>query len=145
LTRSPVAYCIRFNHACLLRNDIYPEGFINETLQTLTLLFPPGDKKTQRWYANKVEPEDFDHALVQCGVMQRRIGEYRYWRDRLVILKEAFDESQPSNFTQWWNDRRDGIQWYTLWVAIGLTLFFGLVQSVEGGLQLYKAYYPTPS
>ncbi|KAK0621877.1 hypothetical protein B0T17DRAFT_535299 [Bombardia bombarda] len=41
---------------------------------------------------------------------------------------------------QWWNDRRDGIQWYTLWVAIGFTVFFGLVQSIEGGMQVYKAW-----
>jgi hypothetical protein len=27
-------------------------------------------------------------------------------------------------------------------VAIGLTLFFGLVQSIEGAVQVYKAYHP---
>jgi hypothetical protein len=25
-----------------------------------------------------------------------------------------------------------------------LTIFFGVVQSVEGALQVYKAYHPTP-
>jgi hypothetical protein len=65
---------------------------------------------------------------------------YRFWHDRLVILKEAFDESQPKTLLQLWNDKRDRTQWYTLWVAIGITLFFGLVQSIEGGMQVYKAF-----
>ncbi|KAL4902092.1 hypothetical protein BDW74DRAFT_169809 [Aspergillus multicolor] len=71
----------------------------------------------------------------------RRLDEYNYWHDRLVVLKEEFDESRPSTLSQWWNDRREGAQWYTFWVAVFLTLLFGLFQSIVGAMQLYKAYY----
>jgi hypothetical protein len=41
------------------------------------------------------------------------------------------------------------IQWFNFWFAVallvGLTVFFGLVQSIEGALQVYKAYHPSPS
>ena len=42
------------------------------------------------------------------------------------------------------------VKWYTFWVAalvLALTVFvfFGLVQCVEGGLQAYNAFYPSPS
>jgi len=66
----------------------------------------------------------------------------------VVILKQVFDESRPSTLLQWWNDRRNGVQWYTFWVAILVllfTMFFGMVQSIEGALQVYKAYHPTPT
>jgi hypothetical protein len=46
---------------------------------------------------------------------------------------------------QWWYDRRRRVQWYTFWVAalvLFLTVFFGLIQCVEGGLQAWKAFNP---
>jgi hypothetical protein len=69
--------------------------------------------------------------------------EFIYWHDRLVVLKQVFDEATPRTLLQWWYDRRNGVQWYTFWVAIvvlALTLFFGLVQSVEGALQVYGTF-----
>ena len=42
-------------------------------------------------------------------------------------------------------DSKRGDHWLNSWtaiVAIGLTLFFRLVQSVEGAVQVYKAYHP---
>jgi hypothetical protein len=71
---------------------------------------------------------------------------FRYWRERLCILKQVFDEAEPATLSQWWYDRRKGPQWYTFWVAVAvlvLTVFFGFVQSIEGALQVYKAYHPS--
>jgi hypothetical protein len=71
----------------------------------------------------------------------------RFWRDRLVILKQAFDDAKPRTLRQAWADRRNPSQWYNFWVAglliIGFTLFLGTIQCVEGALQVYKAYHPT--
>lgn len=86
--------------------------------------------------------EELDFAVLTVSHPGRRIDEYKYWRDRLVTLKEALDDSQPRSFGQWWHDRRDATQWYAVWIAVFFTVFFGLVQSVVGILQLYKAYYP---
>jgi hypothetical protein len=74
---------------------------------------------------------------------RRQIENFRYWHDRLVILKEVYDEARPNTLSQWWYDRRNGVQWYTFWVALWvliLAVIFGLVQCVEGALQVYKAY-----
>ncbi|KAK4870834.1 hypothetical protein LT330_000071 [Penicillium expansum] len=135
-----------FHHASfLLANKqtlIFPAGLIDETLATLALIFPRGKKETIKWYSKQNEHNELDENILGCGFAVRQIGEYNYWHDRLVILKTEFDESRPSTIQQWWNDRRDGSQWYPLWVAISLTVLFGLVQSVEGALQVYKAYNP---
>lgn len=91
-----------------------------------------------------------DKRLTRCGNLntsERQVQNFKFWRDRLVVLKQAYDEATPSTLSQWWHDRRNGVQWYTFWVAVlvlTLTIFFGLIQSVEGALQVYKAYNPSP-
>jgi hypothetical protein len=105
------------------------------------LLFPAKDKSTRRWYRKLDGLEDLDEMVMHCGVpANRNIGDYHYWRDRLVILKELFDEPQKRTWRQLWNDRREGIQWYALWVAAACAVFFGLVQSVVGILQLWRTW-----
>ncbi len=62
----------------------------------------------------------------------------------LVVLKQVFDEATPQTLTQWWFDRRNGVQWYTFWVAISvfcLTMIFGLIQSITGIMQVYAAFH----
>ena len=59
-----------------------------------------------------------------------------------MMLKEVFDEAEPRNLWQLWFDNRKRVQWYTFWVAVlvfFLAMFFGLVQSIEGALQVYIA------
>jgi hypothetical protein len=115
---------------------------MDETLATLALIFPQGDKETERWYRKRNRLDELDSNILRCGKADKHIEDYKHWHDRLFILKNEFDESRPSTMTQWWNDRRDVSQWYPLWVAISLTILFGLVQSIEGALQVYKAYNP---
>ena len=92
--------------------------------------------------------EKIDPQLVQCGSIRpscRQIKEFYFWRDRIVYLKQVFDDAEPKTLGQWWYDRRKRVQWATFWVAaiiLILTVFFGLVQSIEGGLQVYKAFVP---
>jgi hypothetical protein len=86
-----------------------------------------------------------DPLARECGqlkVKERQIENFEHWHDGLVILKQVFDEAEPSNIKQWWYDRRRRVQWYTFWVAalvLGLTILFGLIQRVEGALQVYLA------
>jgi hypothetical protein len=132
-------------------SDLFPDGFLKETLNTLALLFPQSDKEIATWVYKLPIAGDIDPQLLQCGYLKtddRQITHFKFWQDRLVVLKQVFDETRPSTISQWWNDRRNGVQWYTFWVAIlvlVLTIFFGLIQSIEGALQVYKAYHPTLS
>ena len=90
-----------------------------------------------------------DSLAIQCGRLtwkDRDIRNFKYWHDRLVILKEVFDSTDPGHVKQWWFDRRKRVQWYTFWIAatvLVLTVFFGLVQSIEGGIQAYAALHTT--
>jgi hypothetical protein len=129
-------------------STLYSQEFLDETLDTMALLFPKWDKKSRAWYEREASVRGLDSYLIEVGQLtadKRRLENFSFWRDRLVVLKQVFDEARPNNIWQWWYDRRNGVQWYTFWVAILvliLTVFFGLVQSIEGALQVYKAFHP---
>ncbi|KAF2190101.1 hypothetical protein K469DRAFT_23454 [Zopfia rhizophila CBS 207.26] len=142
-----------FHHASFLKwqnSKLFPDGLIEETLRSLALLFPQSDKHTQKWFNKLPYSLHLDSKVIKCGQLRvddRQIEKFKFWHDRLVILKQVFDQSRPATLSQWWYDRRNGVQWYTFWVAIlvlFLTTFFGMVQSIEGALQVHKAYHPTP-
>ena len=129
-----------------LDDPILPKNVIAETLRSLALLFPQNDAKTHTWLRSLQKGgESIDQDINKCGSLrahERNFGGFSTWHNRLVILKQTFDESQPRTLAQWLWDRRDGVQWYTFWVAILvflLTLFFGLLQSIEGAIQVYYA------
>lgn len=142
--------------------SILPHGIAQETLKTFAILFPQSDytpsrrgkRHKQQWLSKirqNYEQECggvLDRRLTKCGTLDaksRQIEQFKFWRDRLVILKQAFDDATPRTLSQWWHDRRNGVQWYTFWVAVlvlVLTIVFGLTQCIEGGLQVYKAYHP---
>lgn len=100
------------------------------------------------WLASQPSSPPIDRQLARCGRLRlddRQIETYRFWHDRLIVLKQAFDEARLVGLAQWWYDPRNGYQWYTFWVAVFvllLTVFFGTVQSVEGALPVWKVYHP---
>jgi hypothetical protein len=129
---------------------MYPPHFIEETLQTISLLFPKYDLATEKWY-QKVAANSacrLDFRLIGIGNLNaenRQIDNFGYWHDRLVILKEVYDEARPSTLSQFWHDKRNGTQWYAFWVGLLVlvltifTIILTLVQCVEGALQVYTA------
>jgi hypothetical protein len=142
--------------ANLVFSGIFPPGFVEETLRTLSLLLPLGNKKVLRWFLAEqkrcVVDESIDRNAIKCSPLttkDRQIEKFVFWHDRLVMLKQAFDEADPTTVRRMWRDRRKPVQWFNFWFAValiaGLTIFFGLVQSIEGGIQTYKAYHPSSS
>ncbi|KAK7756030.1 hypothetical protein SLS62_001973 [Diatrype stigma] len=151
-----------FHHASFLEcqyESLLPDGLAEETLRTLALIFPQSVfKGSSRWgrerqWFNRLAA-DFGHSrvdprLIMCGNLStenRQLEHFKYWRDRLVILKQAYDDATPRTLFQWWHDRRNGERWYTFWVAVlvlFLTTTLGFVQCAESALQVYKAYYPS--
>jgi hypothetical protein len=142
-----------FHHAsfleCHLKSPLFPVGLVEETMRTLALLFPQTDKKTKKWFRKLSSRQNIDTKALNCGRLRaedRHIENFDFWHDRLIILKQVFDETEPSTLSQWWYDKRKRVQWYTFWVAalvLALTILFGLIQCIEGALQVYKAYHPT--
>ncbi|KAJ9130001.1 hypothetical protein NKR23_g12384 [Pleurostoma richardsiae] len=137
-----------FHHATFLQchqgvNNPFPNGFVVETLWTLALLFPQGDEQVARWFKNKYRRENLDLRVLKSGSIERRLSKYTYWRDRLVDLKEEFDSSEPQTLSQWLYGGRRDAQWWAVWIAVFFTVLFGLIQSIEGALQVYKAFVPS--
>ena len=130
-------------------NQVFPPGFIDETLRTLSLLFPQYDPKSCKWVKSQQTQFGLDHRISEAGQLtteERQIENFAFWHDRIGILKQVFDEAEPRTIAQWWCDRRRRVQWYTFWTAVIvviLTVLFGVVQCIEGGLQVYKAYHPS--
>lgn len=154
-------------HTDMRKRTLLPEGLAEETLKTIALLFPQTEysgrrgakSKKRAWLRNicKSHEDEYEHCidenLSRCGSLptsQRQIERFRFWRDRLGVLKQAYDETAPSTMSQWWHDRRNGPQWFTFWVAgaalilATLALFLTVVQAVEGALQVYLAYQANP-
>lgn len=141
-----------FHHAAFLecqqhsQISLLPDGVAYETLQTLALLFPIADPETKKWFSKEAATAQLDGQVIHCGRLRsdrRQIESFKFWRDRLVTLKQVFDEAKPQTISQWWNDGRNGVQWYTFWVAVlvlVLTVVFGFIQSVEGALQVYASF-----
>ena len=79
---------------------------------------------------------------VEKGVaysVTRDLAYFTTWRNRLLDLQEALNNSKPRKARQWVYDRRDSNQQATFWLAVTaivLTLLFGLIQSVTGILQV---------
>jgi hypothetical protein len=93
---------------------------VEETLHTLTLLFPQNNRQSRRWLQGQIAEHNLDPGIALCGPLraqERRFERFSFWHDRLIILKQAFDESSPRGLWQWWNDRRNSVQWYTFWVC----------------------------
>jgi hypothetical protein len=128
---------------------LLPAGLVDETLRTLALLLPGTDEATRKWFKALATSQRLDIKAIKCGrlrVEDRYIENFQFWHDRLIVLKQLFDEAEPDTFSRWWYDRRKRVQWWTFWVAalvLVLTIFFGVVQSIEGALQVYKAYNPS--
>ncbi|KAI0414890.1 hypothetical protein F5X98DRAFT_235656 [Xylaria grammica] len=152
-----------FHHASFLEcqvNTLYPDGLVDETLRTLALLFPQsefsspirGNKTKREWFqklCQESSPCLIDPRVALCGNLRaedRQIEQFMFWRDRLIILKQVYDDATPRTMQQWWHDRRNGERWFTFWVAVlvlVITITLGLIQCIESALQVYKAYYPT--
>lgn len=134
---------------------MFPNGFIQETLDTVKLLFPDTNRRAKKWLENELRTNPLlstvDHGLLKCGHFaakhpSRRLEHFQFWRDKLGALAEGVDEVTPpaKALLKALKDRKKGDRWLNLWVAIvaiGLTLFFVLVQSIEGAIQVYKAYH----
>ena len=122
-----------------------PVDFVEETLDTLALLLPQDNSISNRWFQQirkelGLDPEAGTNGHLNASA--RRLDKFKYWGDKIVILKQVFDDSEPKSVLQWWHDDRKRVQWYTFWIAalvLLLTIIFGLVQSVASVVQAWAS------
>jgi len=115
---------------------------VDETIHTLALLFPQNDTATQRWVRTQVRHHGIDPLVGKCGSLttaERRFDRFPYWHDRLVILKQAYDETRPRSLVQFWADRRNLGQWRLFWLGVVILLLiivFGILGRIESAIQI---------
>jgi hypothetical protein len=125
--------------------EIFPDNFLDETRRTLSLMLPVADRASLKWFNSKQRRFGLDPAAGDCQHLratQRNIQDFDFWRDRLIVAREAFDLSQPRGLLYFWRDDRNKVQWWTFWIAITVFLLT-LVGVIESALQVYKAYHPS--
>ncbi|KAK5084258.1 hypothetical protein LTR05_005334 [Lithohypha guttulata] len=126
------------------QRDPFPPGFVNETIQTLYLLFRPLEHA--RWNIKRMEKhQDIDLEFAISEWQEKELKEYPYWHHHLAAIQKLYDRKRPTTLRQWFFDRRDRAQWATFWVAFVvfvLTVIFGIISSITSILQVYAAYHP---
>lgn len=116
-----------------------PAGFLEEPRRTLALLLPIADRGTKSWLTAERQRRKIDPRCGSCPYLkasQRHTREFSFWKERLLIVKDVFDEHQPKGIRQIWRDNRDPVQWWTFGVAIIVFAVMVVVSCVEGALQV---------
>ena len=92
-----------------------PRRLVEETIDTLNLLFPPYHSSTTKFLQK--EKKRFNN-LGLCGRDPlHNLDEYDYWRAKLLELIKVFDEP-PKRWWQLWRYRRNKAEFAQLWIAI---------------------------
>lgn len=127
------------HRACLYNHwqhaDVYPKELMMETLKTLELLFPFGNADSRAFLQARAQPLFSTHLSSTPTSLD--LGDFEYWRARLVNLCDAFN-APPFGFYQMWHDRRNPMQWWTFWLAafiLILSIFFGIISSYTAFVQ----------
>jgi hypothetical protein len=140
--------------------EVIPTCITTELIQSLNLLFPYGDLRTQKFlkrpsllpfsqaittqlpFTNKRDHQSFlsEEPMLDPGRMY--LCEFYHFRDRIAEIAYEFS-SPPPNIKQLWTDRRNALQWWTFWFAFAIfcfTVAFGAVTVLLAGLQTRYAY-----
>ena len=122
-----------------LNSNLFPDGFLDEVGRTICRFFPTDGLKDAR-RARKLQEKyvvDLEAQITHQETSQLR--DYKFFGERLALIKNAYDLTKPRKLKHWWFDRRNRAEWWTLLIAITvflLTLVFGIISSVTGILQV---------
>ncbi|KAJ2979969.1 hypothetical protein NUW58_g7069 [Xylaria curta] len=121
------------NHLNYPAATAIPISILEEAVDTINLLFPSDQKRTKKFLRD--EHKTFNR-LGYCGRERRmRLSDYRHWRERVRILKEALDDP-PKGYHQLVLDKehRNFLNWATFWIAfiVALLTIISIVFGVVG-------------
>ena len=91
------------------------------------------------WYKQEAAKHDLDLWPTRYGVLapeKRHIDSFTFFRDRLVILKQYYDQAEPSKPKQFLHDRRNGPQFFHICNS-AIMLVLTIVTILSGGAQIY--------
>ena len=109
---------------------------LRETLSSLDLLFPIWDHATLRLLkAHKQSFHEDGPFLAQSSTLT--LGDFNYWRDRLLELREVLD-APPVSWAQLYRDRRNPQQFWTFWIALFI-LVLTFLSSIASLVQAWSS------
>lgn len=132
-------------------------ALLEEVILSYRLFFAQHRRSLERYRhleRKRLEDEDYiiDPLLDElCGCMGSSFGNFlpKQFYDtqfdfpilgtRLLFIQEYIVNQQPSGFKELWNDRRDGLRWFTFWAVV----FFGTLGVVLSILQLAASVMQT--
>ncbi|KAK4223273.1 hypothetical protein QBC38DRAFT_487974 [Podospora fimiseda] len=129
-------------------NTLFTREFIQETINTVFLLFPiKSEHDFGDWLVkgSRSGLNDWQQALVADYTQRpspREVAEYPVWRQRLLRISEASRKEGAWSIKRLWYDNRDESLWWTRWGLITagiLALIFGFIQSITGIIQVVCA------
>ena len=115
---------------------IIPETVLTETIQSLDLLFPHWDFRTNKLL--KKHSQSFHQIGPFPSSRKLNLCEFEHWRDRLAELYEEVYCYPPASWAQLWADRRNPQQWYTFWIAL-LILLLTIMSTLVGIVQAWAS------
>lgn len=85
----------------MIRN-LYPDGLLEETEETLALLFPTKNNKDSKRTGRLRDKHqvDIETALEIPPFMV--ISHYKHWGERLAVVQQVYDTARPRHPRQWW-------------------------------------------
>jgi hypothetical protein len=124
---------------------LFPDQFLDETNTTISLLFPQTTAAIESEKRNTriSEKHLVDIELALPAERPRELAKYPFWQERLGALQLAYNDSRPKRLKEWYFDRRNRNEWATFWIAVivfFLTVFFGVISSITGIIQVILAY-----
>ncbi|KAH0544928.1 hypothetical protein FGG08_001008 [Glutinoglossum americanum] len=136
-----------------------PPDIISETLWTLHLLFPEDDEKARALLDKEIQDKGLDQRLsgpfqLYHGFhetprdvllpedVKSLFGRYPHWGERLYRILKEVEDPTPMTWVEKWADSKKSPR-FTYWVgfiALCFALFFGIVASVLGAIQVWISY-----
>jgi hypothetical protein len=127
---------INSTSGCPIRKDV-----LEEALDTLNLLFPFGDPRTE-----KLLRKEGHQSFYQLGLCERSrkldLYMYSYWREELQDLLHAF-RSPPRSWKQLATDRRNLMEWSAFWVTfmVAILTLISIPCNIIQATYSVKAYH----
>lgn len=92
------------------------KSLLNETIQSLNLLFPHWDPETNKLL--KQHGQTFQQQGPYDLPASLDLSEFDHWRDRLLEIHDVVFQSPPASWRQLYRDRRNPQQFWTFWIAL---------------------------
>jgi hypothetical protein len=124
-----------WNHIQYTDKALFPEGLLEEAMDTLNLLFPLLDAPTKGFLMQ--HGKTFDRLGYCKRPRNLSLGRYQYWQTHLRDLIDVFNE-HPRGIQQLKLQRDGGnlMQFATFWMAAAvgiltiISIAFGIVQTI---------------